>query len=77
MLGSRGVRLLSEAVGVEVEQAVYGLVLGLGGTVGLNGTRRGEMMRGDLEALGRMGEWAVGNPEGWEGAMRGFRGLVG
>lgn len=63
-------------VGIEKEQAIYGLVLGLDGVVVLNGTKRGERMVGDWEAVRRLREWAVENRGEWEEVVGRFRGLI-
>lgn len=75
-----GVGEVARGAGVERAVAWYVLLGEVGGVVVLNGTTRGERMRGDVEGWGRVGEWSRGTEEGrgaWERAVEGVRGLIG
>lgn len=79
LLASRPVDELGREVGVEKEQALYLLVLGLGKMVVLNGTTREERMRGDMEAVERLEQWVdgEGKREIWAKIVADFKLIVG
>ena len=77
LLRSEVVQGLARDVGIEPAGALYCLVLGLGSTVVLNGTKSLEHTRGDWEAVRRVREFAEGNENRWQDIMRSFRGLIG
>ncbi|KAH8677401.1 hypothetical protein BX600DRAFT_449652 [Xylariales sp. PMI_506] len=70
---------LAAAAGVEREVAFYALVLGLGGTSILDGTKNAAHMREDLEGLEKVGRWAEQSPgrELWEEALGKFKAAIG
>ncbi|KAF1990035.1 aldo-keto reductase-like protein [Aulographum hederae CBS 113979] len=76
IVGGKVVGELAEKVGVEREVAMYGLVMGLGVAV-LNGTTNSERMRGDLEGVGKVEEWAGRNGGEWEKILGGFKETIG
>ncbi|PGH21327.1 hypothetical protein AJ80_03378 [Polytolypa hystricis UAMH7299] len=77
LVWSAEVGVLAHQVGVSQQAALYCLVLALGRTVLLNGTGNEGRMRADLEAPGKVGEWAERFPEAWERALAGFKRLIG
>ena len=68
---------LQREVGVGEAVALYCLVLGLAGTVMLDGTTREERMKEDQEGVQAVGEWIKVNPERWEEIIGDFRALIG
>jgi len=57
--------------------ALYSLVLGLGNVSVLDGTTREERMRGDLEGIGKVGEWIEGTGrEKWLQLLGEFKGII-
>ena len=66
---------LAKTVDIEPAMALYCLVLGLDGTVILNGTQN--HMASDLEGLERVREWALANSYDWENTVKHFKDLTG
>ena len=76
LLSSSVVGAVAAGAGVGREVALYALVLGLGNTVILDGTKN--HMREDLEGVEKVGAWAEGEGRAaWEEALRGFKETVG
>lgn len=66
-----------QAVGLNSgQEAMYCLTLALDNVVVLNGTKNGEHMRGDLEAVEKAKMYAEENPNEWKGFVERFRALV-
>lgn len=58
--------------------ALYALVLGLKNVSVLDGTTQEERMRGDLEGMGKVGEWIDGHgQQKWEELLGAFKGIIG
>lgn len=77
LLRSKVVGLLAERVGVNVEVALYGLVLGLGGSMSvLDGTTNLGRMEEDLRGMEMVWEWVGENGDAWEEVLREFRMVV-
>ena len=77
LLSSAPSLALGREVGVGEAVALYCLVLGLAGTVVLDGTTNEEHMREDLEGVRAVGEWMELNPGRWREIIKEFRALVG
>lgn len=77
LVWSAEVGLLGHQVGISPQEALYCLVLGLGNTVILNGTKSGDHMKSDLKAPGLVKAFAEKYPEHWEGMLEGFKKLIG
>ncbi|KAK2813929.1 hypothetical protein FQN50_000330 [Emmonsiellopsis sp. PD_5] len=77
LVWSAEVGSLAHQVGISPQEALYCLVLGLGGTVLLNGTKNQGRMRGDLDAVRRVAEWKEKYPENWEMALERFKRKIG
>jgi diketogulonate reductase-like aldo/keto reductase len=76
LLESQVVTKLAQAAEIDLPVALYALVGELGIEV-LNGTTDKEHMRGDLEGVGKVREWAGRHSNEWAGYCTAFRGLVG
>jgi len=74
LIRARPTEFLSKAAGVSREVAFYCLVLGLKGTVILDGTQN--HMQEDLEGLEKVKEWVKANNYEWENQMKLFRDLI-
>ncbi|PGH05705.1 hypothetical protein AJ79_06721 [Helicocarpus griseus UAMH5409] len=74
---SAEVGLLSHQAGISPQAALYCLVMGLGNTILLNGTKNAGRMREDLAAPGIVGKFAAKHPENWERILSGFNKLIG
>jgi len=77
LLKSEIVGDVAEGVGVEREVALYGLVVGLKGICVLDGTKTEEHMKGDLEGVKKIVEFAEENEEVWDSWVSDFRKLIG
>lgn len=77
LLRSDIVQEVARNLRIEPTNALYCLVLGLGNTVILNGTKNEEHMRADWEAVSKVREFAEENRETWEDFMKSFRGIIG
>ena len=77
LVWSAEVGLLAQKAGVSQPAALYCLVLGLGNTVVLNGTKNQGHMVDDLEAPGRVGRFATDHPEEWREILTKFRRQIG
>ena len=71
------VNALAQEVNITASEAMYCLVLGLGNTTILNGTKSAEHMTGDLEALQKVSSWASKNSELWTPYLTTFKALIG
>ena len=58
------------------QEAMYCLTLALDNVVVLNGTKNGEHMHGDLEAVEKAKMYAEENPDEWKGYVERFRALI-
>lgn len=77
LLRSNVVQDVVRNVQSEPTNALYCLVLGLGNTVILNGTKSQEHMRADWEGVARVREFARGNEKVWNEVMDSFRKTIG
>ncbi|OJD12257.1 hypothetical protein AJ78_07115 [Emergomyces pasteurianus Ep9510] len=77
LVWSTEVGLLSQQVKISPQSALYCLVLGLGNTVLLNGTKNEGRMLGDLAAPKAVEEFATKHPEQWAKILGGFRKKIG
>lgn len=77
LLSSQVVGSLAHRVGISHQAALYGLVLGLGNTVILNGTKSQEHMKADFEALQKLRGFAQDHLSEWEKSVEQFRKLTG
>jgi diketogulonate reductase-like aldo/keto reductase len=64
-------------VSISPEAALYCLVLGLGNTVLLNGTKSTQHMKDDLKAVDLARSFALQNPQKWNAYLTKFRSLIG
>ncbi|KKK22449.1 aldo-keto reductase (AKR) [Aspergillus rambellii] len=71
--GHGAVHRFAEGAGISPPAALYGLVMGLGGTTVLNGTTKRDRMEEDLAALKRVEEFARQNPDQWRDILAEFR----
>ena len=77
LVWSAEVGLLANNLGISAQAALYCLVLGLGNTVVLNGTKRDVRMRADLKAIEDVREFSEKHPESWKKQLQAFKSLVG
>ena len=79
LLTSMPVEKLRLEIGIEKEQALYLLVLGLGNTVILNGTTREERMSRDLQTMELLEKWLSQEAkiEVWKKMLADFKNLIG
>ncbi|KAK5087617.1 hypothetical protein LTR70_006926 [Exophiala xenobiotica] len=77
LLRSKVVQGVAKNLQIEPTNALYCLVLGLGNTVILNGTKSEEHMRADWEAVAKVREYATGNEKTWTEVMGSFRKTIG
>lgn len=77
LVWSAEVGVLANQLGISTQAALYCLVLGLGNTVVLNGTKRDEIMRADLKAVEGVREFSEQHPEIWKRMLQAFKKLVG
>ncbi|KAI1388762.1 Aldo/keto reductase [Hypoxylon trugodes] len=78
LLGSMPVRKLATSANVELPVALYALVLGLEGTVVLDGTTNEAHMKGDLEGIGIVNRYAEsGGQPIWSDCLNEFKGIIG
>jgi diketogulonate reductase-like aldo/keto reductase len=68
---------LANHLRVSTEAALYCLVLGLGNTVILNGTKTTSHMQDDFKALDLVRNFAFQKPQEWDMMLRRFRRLIG
>ena len=77
LVWSSEVGQLANHVRISPQAALYCLVLGLGGTVMLNGTKKEHSMRDDLKALELVRAFAIENSSGWHRILHDFRKVIG
>lgn len=68
-------RLLTKETNIEPAVVLYCLVLGLKGTVILNGTQ--SHLQSDLEGLNRVRNWARKNEYEWASTQKHFNDIIG
>lgn len=68
---------LANRLDISPQAALYCLVLGLGNTVVLNGTKQDERMRADLKAAEDVKKFSEKHPEEWRDMLQAFKKLVG
>lgn len=71
------VKHLARRIGITPAAALYTIVMGLGKTVVLNGTKNETRMIEDLEAPGKVEKFTHEEPAEWAEILRGFQSLVG
>jgi len=76
LMKSKGVNSLADQVGINASEAMYCLVLGLGNTAILDGTKTVQHMVGDLEAPQKVYEWASKSSQSWELCLDSFKTLL-
>jgi diketogulonate reductase-like aldo/keto reductase len=76
LLKSKPVNALAHATNVELPVALYALVMEQGVMV-LNGSTSTEHMRGDLEGIRSVREWALSHPRDFVSINEAFKSLVG
>jgi diketogulonate reductase-like aldo/keto reductase len=76
LLKSKPVHALAHATNVELSVALYALVMEQGVMV-LNGSTSTEHMRGDLQGIQSVREWAVSHPRDFVTIDEAFKSLVG
>ena len=76
LVWSAEVGVLANQLGISTQAALYCLVLGLGNIVVLNGTKRHERMRADLEAVELVAAFSIRCPEAWERTLQAFKKLL-
>jgi diketogulonate reductase-like aldo/keto reductase len=76
LVWSAEVGVLANQLGITAQAALYCLVLGLGNTVVLNGTKREETMKADLKATERVMRFSEEHPEAWENILQRFKKLL-
>jgi diketogulonate reductase-like aldo/keto reductase len=77
LVWSAEVGVLANQVGVSPQAALYCLVLGLGNTVILNGTKQYERMRTDLDAVEVIKKFSTEHPKEWKHILHEFQKLLG
>lgn len=77
LVWSKEAGLLANQLGISPQSAFYCLVLGLGNTTVLNGTKRISHMQEDWQAVQKTREFAESYPGEWDTIMAGFRKLIG
>jgi diketogulonate reductase-like aldo/keto reductase len=76
LLKMKPVIALAQSTSVELPVALYALAIGQGIMV-LNGSTSTEHMRGDLEGIQSVREWAVSHPYDFNSIGEAFRALIG
>lgn len=74
---SAEVGLLANQAGISEQAALYAMVLGLGNTVILNGTKKVQTMKDDHAALVKVKEFAKKYPEAWSQLLSKFKTMIG
>ncbi|OJD22371.1 hypothetical protein ACJ73_06283 [Blastomyces percursus] len=77
LVWSTEVGLLSQQARISPQAALYCLVLGLGGTVMLNGTKNEGRMLADLATPKAVEEFSAKYPEQWDRILGGFKKRIG
>jgi diketogulonate reductase-like aldo/keto reductase len=68
---------LANRLSISPQAALYCLVLGLGNTVVLNGTKQDERMKSDLNAVQNVRIFSEEHPDDWNNMLQAFKKLVG
>ena len=68
---------LANRLNISPQAAMYCLVLGLGNTVVLNGTKQDQRMRADLKAVEYVRRFTEEQPTDWKNMLQAFKNLVG
>ena len=77
LVWSSEVGRLADRLTISPQAALYCLVLGLGNTVVLNGTKQDQRMRADLKAVEAVRRFSKEHPDDWNSLMIAFKKLVG
>jgi len=77
LVWSNEVGSLANQLGISPQAALYCLILGLGQTTILNGTKSTPHMQEDWKAVKAVKEFAMSHPEQWDQAISKFRTLIG
>ncbi len=77
LVWSNEVGHLANHLRISTQAALFCLVLGLGNTVVLNGTKSETHMKDDFKALELTRTFAAHNPQEWEAMLEAFRRLIG
>lgn len=75
LLKHPSVEFVAKAADVDMAVALYALVMGLNGTIVLNGTQN--HMQSDLDGLQKVRQWALENTYEWENIMKKFKDATG
>lgn len=76
LVWSAEVGVLANQLGISTQAALYCLVLGLENIVVLNGTKRHERMRADLDAVELVKAFSIRSPEAWERMLQAFKKIL-
>jgi diketogulonate reductase-like aldo/keto reductase len=76
LLRSSAVGQLANRLGISPQAALYCLVMGLGNTVVLNGTKQDARMRADLEAVEQVRNFSEQRPDDWKHILEAFKKLI-
>jgi diketogulonate reductase-like aldo/keto reductase len=68
---------LANQLGISTQASLYAMVLGLGNTVILDGTKRAQTMKADHAALVTVRNFAAKYPSEWEQQLSRFKALIG
>ena len=68
---------LANQMDISPQASLYAMVLGLGNTVILDGTKRVQTMKADYAALLRVKDFAIKHPSAWEQQLSRFKTLIG
>lgn len=79
LLASAPVESLAQRAGVAKEVALYAMIIALGNTAVLNGTKNKQRMRLDLDGVKHVKDWATANQNTaeWHSLMQDFKQLLG
>ena len=77
LVWSDEVGFLANQAKISQQAALYGLVLALGNTVILNGTKSLPHLKADFEALTKLRRFAQSNNSEWEDSVKRFQKLIG
>jgi diketogulonate reductase-like aldo/keto reductase len=68
---------LANQLGISTQASLYAMVLGLGNTVILDGTKRAQTMKADHAALEAVRDFVAKYPGEWERQLSAFKALIG
>lgn len=77
LIRSRPVQQLATQVNISPAAALYALVMGLGNTTVLNGTKNEGRMKEDLAAPQEVQKFTQANSGAWRGLLEEFQGMIG